>query len=321
MCCRLIPSDLTKHVCLLEVHVHNASRPDTRHLLAVQSTDLSEETRTGSVATIFGEKDGDVVLLELLGSDVKARLLERRVTAPRVDVVAPKVDGGLLVTTIKVRGQVGTDISVVVGGIADTNLTVVLALDVGLGVADSRLDKSASHGVVGLVGNLVASEETHGVVVLHQLINHARVALIGLGCPSWVVSDDRVSRLRQVCNDVDASISEGVHACLVVRGRVDGVDTDGVCLDLLEVLDITLARRRVGEGVDDLELAIDRLCGVCVDPLLVGDTLHETKSRSAGIRDKTIKVYSQLCAILVEELLALRRVSKTVARLLWYCLP
>jgi hypothetical protein len=51
----------------------------------------------------------------------------------------------------------------------------------------------------------------------------------------------------------------------VILGRVDGVDTDSVGLELLQELDVTLACSRVGERVDDVDLAVDGLCGVGVD--------------------------------------------------------
>lgn len=232
---------LTELVLLLEVHVDNTTRPDTSHLLSVESTNLGEETGTGSVATVLSKEDRDVVLFEFLGTDIEARFLERRVTAPRVDVVAPEVNGVCLVTAVEVSSEVLTNLSIVVGGVSHTNLAVVLALDVCLGVANSGLDESAGNGVVGLVGNLVTGKEAKGIVILHHLIDNGHVALVDGGGPSWVVTDDGVLGLRQVGNNVDASIGECVHAVLVVLAGVDGVDTDGVGLELLEVLDVTLA--------------------------------------------------------------------------------
>ena len=268
---------LTELVLLFKVHVDDSTRPDASHLLAVKSTDFGEETRARGVAAVLSEEDWHIVLLELLGADVKARLLERRLTAPGVDVVAPEVDRGFLVTAVEISGQVGTNVGVIVGSIADTNLAVVLALEVGLGVTDSRLDESASNGVVGLVGDLVTSEETEGVVVLHQLVHHICVALVDDRVPLGIVSDNRVLRLRQIRDHVDASIGERVHAGLVVLGRIDGVYTDSVGLNLLEVLDVALACCRVGKRIHDLECAFGGLCGVCVDSLLVSDTFHEAE--------------------------------------------
>jgi hypothetical protein len=232
---------LTELVLLLEVHVNDTAGPDASHLGSVESANLGEKTRTRGVAAVLSEEDRDVILLELLSADIETRLLERRFAAPRVDVVTPEINGVLLVTAVKVGSEILTNLSIVVGGVADTDGAVVFALDVGLGITDSCLDESAGDGVVWLVGNLVTGEEAKSVVVLHHLVDNGHVALVESGGPSWVVTDDRVLGLRQICNNVDASIGERIHAVFVVFGRVDGVDTDRVCLDLLEVLDVTLA--------------------------------------------------------------------------------
>jgi hypothetical protein len=252
----------TELVLFFEVHVDDTARPNTGHLGSVQSTHFGKQTRARSVASVLGEEDRDVVLLKLLGTDVEARLLERRVTTPRVDVVTPEINRIILVATVKVSSQVLTDSGIIVGSITDTNGAIVLALDVGLGITDSGLDESAGNGVVWLIGDLVTSKEAESVVVLHHLVHDAHVAAGERGCPSWSVTNDGVLGFGQICYNVDASISERIHAGLVVLGRVDGIDTNGVCLDLLEEFDVTLARSSVGERVGDLDGAIDRLCGV-----------------------------------------------------------
>ncbi|OSS46304.1 hypothetical protein B5807_08526 [Epicoccum nigrum] len=212
----VLDSGQTVLVGLLEVHVDNTTGPDTSHLVAVESTDLSELTRTRGVAAVLGEENGNVVLLKLLGTDIKTGLLERRVTAPRVDVVAPEVDGRLAITAIEVVRQVLTDVSIVVGGVTDTDRAVVLALDVSLAVTDGSLDECRSQSVVGLVRDLVTSKETEGVVVLHQLIDDAGVAVVKGSGPLRIVAVDGVARLGQVSDNVDSGISKGVHALLVV---------------------------------------------------------------------------------------------------------
>jgi hypothetical protein len=232
---------LTEFVLLLKVHVNNTARPDTSHLLSIQSADFSEQTGAGSVATVLGEKDGDVVVLKLLCANIEARLFERGVTAPGVDVVTPEVNSILGVATVEVRSQVLTNRSIVVGSVTDADFTVVLLLDVGLRITNGSLDESASNGVVWLVGDFITRKETESVVVLHHLVDNAHIALVEGGRPSWIVTNDRVFGLGQVRNNVDASISERGHTILVVLGRVDGIDTDRVGLKLLEILDVTLA--------------------------------------------------------------------------------
>ena len=244
---------LTELVLLLEVHVNNAAGPDTSHLLAVERTNLGELARTRSVATVLGEEDGDIVLLEILSLHVETRFGEGGVATPRVDVVTPEVNSILGVAAVEVVGHVLTDISIVVGSISHTNLAVLLALDVGLGITDSRLDESAGDCVVWLVGDLVTGKKAQCVVVFHQLINDAGVALIELYGPSWVVTVDGEPRLREIGYDIDSSICKRLHAVLVVLCGIDGIHTNSVGVEFLEVLNVTLARSGVGQRIGYLD--------------------------------------------------------------------
>lgn len=135
-------------VGFLEVHVDDTARPDIGHGGAVQGVDFGELAGLHSVAAVFGEEDGHGVVFEFLSARLVAGGLVAGVTAPGVDVVAPEVDALVAVLAVEVVSHVDADIRVVVGGVADTNGTVVLFLDVGLHVADSRLDERAGISVV-----------------------------------------------------------------------------------------------------------------------------------------------------------------------------
>ena len=211
---------LTELVLLLEVHVDDTAGPDTCHLASVERANLCEFTGTGSVATVLSEEDRDVVLFEVLGLNIVTGLGEGRVTAPRVDVVAPEVNGAGGVAAVEVVGHVLADCSIVVGCVSNTNLTVILALDVGLGVTDSRLDEGTGDSVVGLVADLVTGEEAERVVVLHHLVNNASVAVVELDGPARVVTVDGQSRFRQVGYDVDSGVCELRHAVPVASIHV-----------------------------------------------------------------------------------------------------
>jgi len=88
------------------VHIDNSTRPDVRHLLAIQGSDLSEETRTHFVTAVLSEKHGDIEVLELFGTNVVAGFREAGFSAPRIDVVAPEVDGIFAISTVEVVGEV-----------------------------------------------------------------------------------------------------------------------------------------------------------------------------------------------------------------------
>ena len=249
-----IGNQLTELVLFFKVHVHDASRPHTRHLASVQSADFGEKTRTRCVAAILGKEDRHIVLCKILGLLVVAGLRVGRVATPRIDVVTPEVNGILGFAAIEVVGHVFTDGSVIVGGIPDTDRAVVLALDVGLGVANSGFDESTSYCVVRLVGYLIAGKETERVVIFDQLVNNAGVAFVELDSPSRVVSINRGSGLGQICNDVDACVCECVHAGTVVLGRIDSIYTNRVGRDLLKVFNVALACCAIGKGIGNLDL-------------------------------------------------------------------
>lgn len=50
-------------------------------------------------------------------------------------------------------------------------------------------------------------------------------------------------------DEIDASVGKSLHALIVLDGVVDTVDTDGVDAQLLELLDVTLAGLRLGDGI------------------------------------------------------------------------
>lgn len=150
---------LTVVVLLLEVHVDNTTGPDTSHLGTVDSLNLGEDTGRGIVATVLSEESGDVVGLELLCPDIVSRLLEAGLSAPRVDVVTPEVDGLHSRSAVEVVSQVVTDLGIIVGSVTNTDLSVTLRLDVSLGITDRGLDEGTGVGVVSLVGDFVTSKE------------------------------------------------------------------------------------------------------------------------------------------------------------------
>jgi hypothetical protein len=271
-----VNGDKTVLVGLLEVHVDDTTGPDISHLVAVKDRDVGELARLDLVATVLGKEDRDIVVLEVLGLDVVTGLGEGRVTAPRVDVVAPEVDGLRAIAAVEVVGHLVADLTIVVGRVSNTDRAVVLGLDVCLHVTNGSLDESAGVGVVGLVGNLVTSEETESVVVRSHRVNDLGVTGVELIVPRRVVADDGGIGLGQIGDDVDASVCKHRHALVVVGGGVNGVDTDGVCAELLENGKITRAAGNIGEGVLVVTTLL-RAGGAAVGGvlLLVGDTPHE----------------------------------------------
>lgn len=121
------------------VHVHDSSRPDILHFLAVESSNFGKETGTDFIATILGEKDWDVVIGKILGSDIESRLLKAGLSAPRVNVVSPEIDRLFSVAAVEVISELIANVGIIVGCVSDWDLAKTLLLDVGLGVADGSL--------------------------------------------------------------------------------------------------------------------------------------------------------------------------------------
>lgn len=281
--------DETIVVFLLEVHVDDTTREDVGHRVRVKSGGLLEDTgfsTAGIVATVLGEEDGDRVVLEEVDLLLVSRSLDGVLAAPLVDVVTPVVDGLILVTAVEVVGDLGTNLGVVVGGIANTNPALDVLLDVVLGVTDSSLDVSGSIGVAGVVGDLVTGEETDDVGVLGHLIDDIGIALEEGDIPPGVVAVDGLGGLGQIADNVDAGVVEELHAGGVVGLRVDGVGTDGVGASGLHDGNITLAGLFVGEGI--AEFTGGCLAASASSILLIGNALDV-----------------ELGAVLVEELGAL----------------
>jgi len=278
----------------LVVHVNDSTRPDVRHLATVQRFDFTKLARLNQIASILSEEDGDTVVGIFGSTDVVARLLESAGTAPRVDVVSPKVHTLARGVAVEVLGQVETDVGIVIGGVSNGNGPVILLLDVGLHVTDGSLNISGSGGVVGLVGDLISSEEPENVAVALEGVNHGRVASVNGVIPLRRVTVDRRLRLGKIADDIDACILQQLHARGVVRFRVDGVHTDGVGPQLLEQRNIPLTSSFVGEGVFVERRRIGAL-------LLVGNTLH--------VELGSISFVEELCASQTENQCSWRQSS------------
>lgn len=64
-----------------------------------------------------------------------------------------------------------------------------------------------------------------------------------------ILTVERVLGSVDIKDEIDSSVSESVHALVVVDRVVDTVDTDGVDAQLLELLDVALASLWLSDGV------------------------------------------------------------------------
>lgn len=157
---------------------------------------------------------------------------------------------GIALTANEVVLQVITDASVIVGGVTDEQgFTVLLGLDILLHVTNSALDERNRVGIVLVVGDLVTGKETNNIGVVGEGIDNASVAGVQVHVPLGVVTVDRLRRGGQIGDKVDAGVVKHLHALSVVGLGVNGIGTDDVGPQFLQVRDITLALLGVGQRV------------------------------------------------------------------------
>ena len=245
--------DETVLVATLRVLVGETTGVDTSHLLGVESADLLPLTGVG-VATVLGEEERETVSSEVLDLLVPAGGGEGGGVTPGVVVESEEVGALVVSSTVHVLSHletVGVDIS---GGVTDGDLTELVTAQEGTHVTGDGLDVGGGLGRGTVVDNLVSGEEGEGVVVLGELLHSGEDVLqvdivvgdLGLGTVEGVLGGVDIE------HEVDTGLGESVHALVVVGGVVDGVNTDGVQAELLEVLDVALATVGIGDGIGEL---------------------------------------------------------------------
>lgn len=138
------------------------------------------------------------------------------------------------------------------------SLTEVLADITGDG-----LDIGSGRGGRSIVDDLVTGEESESVGVLGEFLDGRKdiLQIDGVVRGLGVGPVERVLGSVDIEDEVDASISQRLHTLIVALGVVDGVDTDGVHAQLLELGDIALASGRLRDGV----LQLGGATGLVVD--------------------------------------------------------
>ena len=205
-------------------------------------------------ATKLRQEDGLAVVAVRPDLGVPSRLGERRGVAPRVVVEGKEVGALVISTAVEVEG-LGLDVlSNISSRVSDGNDTVVPVGDVLLHVTSNGLDVRSSVGVVPRVDDLVSGKEEEQVVVVGKRVNGSKdrlqVNIVVRTVESvLVLSVERVVGCVGIERQVDTGVIEHLHTLVVVLRVVDGVDTDGVDAERLEVLNIAFETLEVEQRI------------------------------------------------------------------------
>ncbi len=196
-------------------------------------------------------QDRNAVVVEFLNLLIPTRDGEGRGITPGIVVESEEVAANGVRAAIHVVGHliaVRFDIS---GGVTDGDAAKTASIDVRLDVTGDSLDVGSGGGGSIIVDDLVGGEKEQCVVVLGKHLDGGEDALevdLVVRCLRGG-SVDAVLGGVDIKSEVDASSRKGVHAGIVVGRVVNGVDTDRVDAELLEVLDVTLAASGIGNGI------------------------------------------------------------------------
>lgn len=173
--------------------------------------------------------------------------------APFVVVEGEEIATNGCIATVHVGGKLVAVLGDIGGGVAYGNAPVLSRGNVCPHVPRDGLDVRSSGGGSVVVDDLVSGEEEKCVAVLLKRVDGGKDVLqvdVVVG-RSGERSVDGVVGGVDVEGQVDAGGVESGHASVVVRSVVDGVDTDGVDAQLLELGNVTRASGDVGNGVDE----------------------------------------------------------------------
>lgn len=240
----------TVSVRLDRVLVGNTAGEHSGHVGGVQGSNLAPGTLVLNAA-VLGQEHRDSVAGVLLDLGLPAGLDKIRGVAPRVIVEGEEVGTGAVVTAVKVLELLDNVLGHIGRGVAGGDGAVAAGVDVVLDVTGDGADVRGGAGSLLVIDDLVTAEEEKGVGVVGEGVDSREdrlqvlliVRLVGIS-----TVERELGRVH-VQGEVDARVGQEAHALIVVLRVVDGVHTDGVDAELLEVLDVPLETGDVDQGV------------------------------------------------------------------------
>lgn len=120
--------------------------------------------------------------------------------------------------------------------VSNRYLAISSCSDILLHITSNSLDPFRSHASGNIVNHLISREEEQSVIVFLELVNGGK----------YILKVDVIVRLSRlvltkgveggvdVQREIDTSILQGVHTCIMVLAVIYRVDADGVDFQFLE---------------------------------------------------------------------------------------
>lgn len=174
---------------------------------------------------------------------VPARQRERRRITPRVIVQGEEISSDSIWSTVKVCQLLIDVLRDICSGVSNWDISVLSCRNVCLHVSLQSLDVWRCNRVVALIDDLVSVDDEEQVGVLGEGVDGCEdtlqvLLIVGQEKRLVVGTVEREVGSVGIEGKVDACVCKKLHACIVVDGVVDCVDSDGVDAEFLEIGDV-----------------------------------------------------------------------------------
>ena len=187
----------------------------------------------------------------LIHESIPSRLGERRRITPLIVIDGVEVASLSSISAVHVLGHQILIFRNIRSRVSDGNLAITTLADILLHIASDSFNIWRGISGIRRIDNFVTAEEQQSIRVLSKRINGCEDALqvCRVVRRSRSIAVQRIFRSVDIEDEVDSGIGQCTHAFVVVCTIVNGVYTNRVEAELLEVFDVALTCRGVGERV------------------------------------------------------------------------
>ena len=203
---------------------------------------IGEETGLGYAAAGLGDEDG---YLHTGGVGNKVRVagaIKGRRAAPLIDIEGEEVRSiDCVIPTGQIILQHRPQFRYVGPRIAHGDISILFHVSVRLHIPNSTLHKGSGIGAIQPCHGFIGHEDSGQVIIILKGIQHSlKSRQLGL-VPVWVVLIKLGIEGVKVEEEVDANISKGRHAAVVIGGGIDVIDANGVGTKIGHLAGVELA--------------------------------------------------------------------------------